>query len=423
MNRCQLKDKSCEALATVLSCSSSNLRELYLSDNDLQDSGVQLLSAGLRNPHCKLETLRLNRCHFTDKCCEDVASALSSNSSQLRELDLSDNDLQDSGVKLLSTGLRNPDCKLEILRLNRCKLTEECCKPLASALSSGSSHIRVLDLDDNDLQDSGVKLLSTGLKNPHCKLETLRLSLCRVTGKGCTYLASGLCSNPSHLKELDLSYNHPGDSGVMLLSGQMNDPSFKLEKLMLVHSVLVSSTLITIHFCQLTLDPNTADRHLLLSRGNRKVTCLREKQLYPDHPGRFEYWPQILCTESLSGHSYWEVQWSGNGAVIGVTYKGIGRKGYSDDCELGLNEKSWGLLCTSKRYSARHKNKETDIRVPLSHKVGVYLDWAAGTLSFYSVSSGELTLLYRFTSTFTEPLYPGFRFYNFESSVTLCDLG
>ncbi|XP_029102243.1 protein NLRC3-like [Scleropages formosus] len=424
IDQCELTERCCSALASVLSSNSSNLRELYLSDNDLQDSGVQLLSAGLRNPHCKLETLRLNRCHFTDKCCEDVASALSSNSSQLRELDLSDNDLQDSGVKLLSTGLRNPDCKLEILRLNRCKLTEECCKPLASALSSGSSHIRVLDLDDNDLQDSGVKLLSTGLKNPHCKLETLRLSLCRVTGKGCTYLASGLCSNPSHLKELDLSYNHPGDSGVMLLSGQMNDPSFKLEKLIVDHSgeCRIRPGVLK-YFCQLTLDPNTADRHLLLSRGNRKVTCLREKQLYPDHPGRFEYWPQILCTESLSGHSYWEVQWSGNGAVIGVTYKGIGRKGYSDDCELGLNEKSWGLLCTSKRYSARHKNKETDIRVPLSHKVGVYLDWAAGTLSFYSVSSGELTLLYRFTSTFTEPLYPGFRFYNFESSVTLCDLG
>ncbi|XP_072567057.1 NACHT, LRR and PYD domains-containing protein 3-like isoform X2 [Paramormyrops kingsleyae] len=122
---------------------------------------------------CK--TALLNSCNLTETCCDTLASALRSNSSPLRELDLSDNNLQDSGVKLLSAGLGDSHCKLEILRLNSCNLTETCCDTLASALRSNSSPLRELDLSDNDLQDSGVKLLSAGLGDSHCKLEILRL--------------------------------------------------------------------------------------------------------------------------------------------------------------------------------------------------------------------------------------------------------
>uniref|UniRef100_A0A673WV81 SPRY-associated domain-containing protein n=1 Tax=Salmo trutta TaxID=8032 RepID=A0A673WV81_SALTR len=105
------------------------------------------------------------------------------------------------------------------------------CKVLASVLSSNPSHLRELDLSNNDLKDSGVKLLSAGLKDPHCRLETLRLSGCLVTEEGCASLVSALRSNPSHLRELDLSYNHPGDSGVRLLSAGLEDPHCRLEKL------------------------------------------------------------------------------------------------------------------------------------------------------------------------------------------------
>uniref|UniRef100_A0A8C5CPR7 NACHT domain-containing protein n=1 Tax=Gadus morhua TaxID=8049 RepID=A0A8C5CPR7_GADMO len=112
---CKLSEKCCGALASVLS-SNCRVRELDLSNNDLQDSGVKLLSAGLRSPHCKLETVRLNGCHLSERCCEALASVLSSNSSKLRELDLNTNDLQDSGVKLLSVGLGSPYCTLETLR-------------------------------------------------------------------------------------------------------------------------------------------------------------------------------------------------------------------------------------------------------------------------------------------------------------------
>ncbi|XP_058872615.1 tripartite motif-containing protein 16-like isoform X4 [Acipenser ruthenus] len=160
--------------------------------------------------------------------------------------------------------------------------------------------------------------------------------------------------------------------------------------------------------CQLTLDPNTANRNLCLSEGNRKVTRRTETQRYPDHSERFDSYPQVLCREGLSGtRCYWEIGCSGVGVSIGVTYKGISRKGGDRSCRLGFNDKSWSLLCFGSRYSARHNNNQTTITAPRSPRIGVYLDFNAGTLSFYGVSD-TMTLLHRFQTTFTEPLYPGF---------------
>ncbi|XP_050927244.1 NACHT, LRR and PYD domains-containing protein 12 isoform X3 [Lates calcarifer] len=228
---CRLSESCCAHLASAIKSNPSHMRELDLSKNKLKDLGVNRLCAALGNPQCQLKTLRLDRCGLTENCCTALASTLKSNPSSLRELELSSNDLQDAGVKLLCTGLESPHCRLEALRLRSCWLSESCCASLASALMSNPSSLRELDLGENDLQDSGVEQLSPGLKSPHCRLETLRLMRCRLTDEGCTFLASAFKSNPSYLKELDLSKNTLQESGAKLLSGFLESPHCRLETL------------------------------------------------------------------------------------------------------------------------------------------------------------------------------------------------
>ncbi|XP_051991738.1 NLR family CARD domain-containing protein 3-like isoform X21 [Xyrauchen texanus] len=306
-----------------------------------------------------------------------------------------------------------------------CDLTEQSCSALASVLSSNSSSLRELDLSNNDLQDSGVKLLSDALKSPHCTLEILRLSGCMVTEEGCCSVASALRSNLSRLKELDLSYNHPGESGVKLLSERLNNPNCTLDKLNVDHGGEFRITAGPHKYvCDLTLDSNTVNTELILSEGNRKVTHVRERQSYPDHPDRFDEYRQVLCRESLTGRCYWETQWSGDVAVISVSYKGISRKGESRDSMFGYNVNSWSLICSNDRFTVWHNNIATDIRPP-SHdckRVGVYVDCLAGTLSFYSISDTHtLTHLHTLITTFTRPLYAGFRVFP-DSSVCVCEM-
>ncbi|CAL8376061.1 unnamed protein product [Arctogadus glacialis] len=291
-----------------------------------------------------------------------------------------------------------------------------------------------------------------------------------VTQEGCASLASALSSNPSHLRELDLSYNHPGDSGVALLSAGLEDPRWRLDTLSVEHGgVWRMKPGLKKYACELTLDPNTAYRYLSLSKHNRKVTLVEEGQgkEIPDHPERFVSQPQVLCREGLTGRCYWEVEWDGR-VSIGVTYRGITRRGGSNDSMLGGNNRSWSLSCHQKyahfgnyiggideddedgyyyhnddddddgdeegcHYTARYNCVERLTIFPPdeSARVGVYLDRPAGTLSFYSVSpvvgqTGTLTHIHTFQSTFTqEDLLPGFGLKGDEdeaSTVSLCKL-
>ncbi|XP_041868282.1 NACHT, LRR and PYD domains-containing protein 3-like [Melanotaenia boesemani] len=298
----------------------------------------------------------LSACGLSERSCGLLSSVLSSQSSSLTELDLSNNDLQDSGVKKLCDGLKSPNCKLKTLRLSVCGLSERSCGPLSSVLSSQSSSLTELDLSNNDLQDSGVKKLCDGLKSLNCKLETLR-----VEPAGEPWLRPGL------------------------------------EK----------------YSCPLTINMNTMSRNLKLSE-NRKVTHVMELQSYPDDPERFDLCPQLLCENVLTGRCYWEVEWRGD-VFISVSYREIRRRG-DRDCWFGFNDQSWSLRCSDdKGYSVWHNYRKTIISSSsssssssVSNRVAVYVDCPAGSLSFYRVSSDSLIHLHTFITTFTRPLYAGF---------------
>ncbi|XP_051771226.1 NACHT, LRR and PYD domains-containing protein 12-like isoform X11 [Ctenopharyngodon idella] len=231
LSRCRITEKQCVILTSALKSNPSHLRELNLSVNNLGNTGVKHLCDVLKDSHCKLERLSLSLCYMTDEGCSALTSALKSNPSHLRELNLSWNNLGDSGVKNLSDLLMNPQFKLEKLHLSYCSITEEQCVILTSALKSNPSHLRELNLSGNNLGDSGVKNLSDLLMNPQFKLEKLDLSYCSITEKQCVILTSALKSNPSHLREMNLSGNNLGDSGVKNLSDLLMNPQFKLEKL------------------------------------------------------------------------------------------------------------------------------------------------------------------------------------------------
>ncbi|AWO97788.1 putative NACHT LRR and PYD domains-containing protein 3-like [Scophthalmus maximus] len=299
--------------------------------------------------------------------------------------------------------------------LNCCNLTENCCTDLAIAMSSTSSHLTELDLkldlSGNDLEDPEVKLLSAGLASPHCQLETLRLSFCGVTEEGCTFLASALSSNPSHLRQLDLSYNHLQDSGVKLISLYRDNPLCKLEKLSVDHDAecYLKSTLKK-YACTLTFDTNTAAQSLFLHDGGKQVTWVRQIQQHPGHPERYESVSQVLCHQGLTRRHYWEVEWRGRWVDVAVATRGIRRRASPYLCAFGNTDQSWSLYCSEDHYSVQHDHQSVRIAAPLrrSNRVGVFLDWLGGTLSFYSVSSGTLSHIYTFYSPFTEPLYAGF---------------
>ncbi|KAM3587627.1 uncharacterized protein V6R79_010568 [Siganus canaliculatus] len=172
--------------------------------------------------------------------------------------------------------------------------------------------------------------------------------------------------------------------------------------------------------CDIRLDPNTAHTQLLLSEENRKVTCEKEKQPYPPHPDRFTVYHQVLSQQGLAARCYWEVEWR-EGVSMGVTYKSISREGWFSDCLFGKNDKSWALEGCKSSYTFWSNNIQTYVSGPQPLRIGVYLDYSAGLLSFYSVS-GTMTLLHEVQTTFTEPVHAIVRLLGSGAAAEFCKL-
>ncbi|XP_051257908.1 NACHT, LRR and PYD domains-containing protein 12 isoform X1 [Dicentrarchus labrax] len=369
-----------------------------------------------------LEYLKLSdrlKTELTPLHCSALAYMLQVSKNDLDVLELKSYNTSDEGRRRLIPAVRSSRKAI----LGDCKVTAEWIEHLAFALKYSYSALRDLDLSNNDLKDYGVELLCGGLSSLCCRLETLRLSGCLVTEEGCNFLAAALKSNPSHLIELDLSYNNPGDSGEKLLSELRNDSQFKLSIVSFEHA---GSHRMKPGFkkyaCELTLDPNTAHKNLVLLEGNREVICEEDEQLDRSQQERFEHCQQVLCEQGLDERCYWEVEVFGP-VSVGVTYRGVDKEGTMNDFKMGHNDSSWCLVSSNYGYYVLHNNEKVD--VPSlgwrSNWVGVYLDWPAGILSFYRVSSDSRTRLHTFKTTFNEPLYPAVELHT-RSFASFCQL-
>ncbi|XP_074518347.1 NLR family CARD domain-containing protein 3-like isoform X2 [Halichoeres trimaculatus] len=368
------------------------------------------------------EFLRLperSKTELTPLHCSALAYMLQVSKEDLAVLDLKSFNTTDEGRRRLIPAVRISRKAV----LADCKVTEDWVEHLAFGLTFPYVPLRDLDLSNNDLQDSGVKQLCDGLSSPLCRLKALRLSGCMVTEEGCGYLATALKSNPSHLTELDLSYNNLGDSGKKLISELKTDPEYKLSDVRVDHSGIERMKPgFKKYACELTFDPETAQETLTFSEENRKVAWEGEEQEFPGDEGRSGHRQQVLCQQALGERYYFEVEMM-RVFSIGLRYKTIGKKGDVDDSELGQDVRSWCLTCSDGGCSVLHKGEK--ISVPSlrsrSDRVAVYLDHPAGTLSFYKVSSDSRTRLHTFRTEFSEPLYLAVELH-VGSSATLCVL-
>nr|XP_046190538.1 uncharacterized protein LOC124019196 [Oncorhynchus gorbuscha] len=347
--------------------------EFDFRNKQTSEDGFYRLSPALQS----CTTALLNCCHMTPLLCATVASVLRSPNSCITVLDLGHNNLGDGEVKRLCDGLWNANCKVKTLNLRHNNVGEQGVKELCKVLIRPTLKLLTLDLSCNDLGDVGLESLAFGLYE-RCTLQELRLSGCLIPlpETVSSVLVIALRSDPFQMKELDLSYNPLGDI-------ELGFP-FQL-KLNLEHrGESRNKPGLQKYACELTLDPSTANDFLVLSGGGRKVTCQRTDQKYPITQDRFD-----KCKESLDKRHYLEVECL-HSVHIGMAYKGIHRKGTGDNVTLGCNANSWTLYASKYKGHTQHKDMLHRLQIPqikahVPYRVGVFLDWPAGTLSFYMI--------------------------------------
>ncbi|XP_078506370.1 ribonuclease inhibitor-like [Lissotriton helveticus] len=284
LDTCSLTASCCPDVSSVLSTNRS-LTELHLADNKLGDSGVKQIFTGLKHPDCRIQKLWIWHCSMTDACCEDLASVLYASPS-LTHLEMCGNEIGDDGVRKICEGLKDPGCKMQTVGIGSCSFTDACCAEIASVLSINHSLTEV-DLSDNMVGDAGVTQLCEGFKHPDCTIPRLRMWMCSITGACCAALASVLGSTES-LKELILSYNALGDIGLKHLCEGLKHPNCRLEKLELIHCSFTSACskdlASAVSMNRSLLDLNLADNGLgdvavrSLFDGLRQPSCSAQTQ-------------------------------------------------------------------------------------------------------------------------------------------------
>ncbi|XP_025323813.1 tripartite motif-containing protein 65 isoform X2 [Canis lupus familiaris] len=162
-----------------------------------------------------------------------------------------------------------------------------------------------------------------------------------------------------------------------------------------------------VDYRNLTFDPDSANRHLYLSRQDQQVKH-RHKPRDLAGPSSFELW-QVQCAQSFqSGRHYWEVRASNHSVTLGVAYPELTRRKQGPHTDnIGRGPSSWGLCVQEDRAQAWHNGEAQHLPGVSGRLLGMDLDLASGCLTFYSLEP-KAQPLHTFHAIFTQPLYPVF---------------
>ncbi|XP_040296103.1 E3 ubiquitin/ISG15 ligase TRIM25-like [Bufo bufo] len=197
-----------------------------------------------------------------------------------------------------------------------------------------------------------------------------------------------------------------GDGGEGRSEDDLDEVLISLTLLRSMRDIVTNVTSeLGLHVPDILLDEDTAHRHVKISEDLKTATRTEEEQNRPESPGRFLDYAQVLSRCGLSsGRHYWEVEWDQKGiCVIGLSYPSIEREG--DESCIGDNDKSWCLVMSGAGCGVCHRSVTSPLSVDTTcPRLGVFLDYEAGRLSFYQLCD-PIRHLHTFTASFSQPLH------------------